>query len=384
MGFVELVGLAELDPATAFRGAVLRGSMRGQDLAGFDFTGAEFRGCDLTGANLSRTVGVTPEMLATAIADNTTVLPRPHFWKDERAPFWAEDWGHDAYGPWVMFRVPDTDVTQRMRWCPPGEFMMGSPEGEEGRSSDESPRHRVVLKQGFWMFDTACTEMLWFAVMRKRPRKPRGNTYPATGVNWDEARDFVQRLNVMLPGLALDLPSEAEWEYACRAGTDTPYNFGSRLSKKRVCYGGATPVKVGTLPPSPWGLFEMHGNVWEWCLDYALYGYRGAPKDGSAWLDRDGAPSCYGYPGARNVGSVGLGPDGGPSRVARGGAWVGSPRSVRAACRFHVALTARGNYLGFRCIRTQRDGKAEPLVGRSELDATSGRRRRRRRRGGES
>jgi pentapeptide repeat protein len=93
LGFADLVGLAELDPATAFRGAVLCGDLRGQDLSGFDFTGAEFCGCDLTGADLSRVEGVTLEMLDHAVVDETTVLPRPFFWANGRTPSWAEDWG---------------------------------------------------------------------------------------------------------------------------------------------------------------------------------------------------------------------------------------------------------------------------------------------------
>ena len=272
LGFVELVGLADLDPATAFRGATIRGSaLRGQDLAGFDFT--ILAGCDLTGTDLSRTNGVTEAMLAEAAVDTTTILPSPShaaFWATGQPPSWAEDWGHDEYGPWVSFRVPGTEVTQRMRWIPPGQFMMGSPETERGRDGDEGPLHEVTFDCGFWMFETACAELLWFSVMRESRGRTRGSDFPATGVSWNDAQDFAGRLNELLPGLAIGLASEAEWEYACRADTDTAYSFGSRIRKNLVHYGrdrSAGPVAVGSLPPNRWGLHEMHGNVWEWCED---------------------------------------------------------------------------------------------------------------------
>lgn len=337
MGFVDLVSLAELDPATVFQGATLRGDMRGQNLTGFDFTNAEFRGCDLReGADLSWTVGVTLEMLATAKIDGTTILPRAYFWASGKPPSWAEDWGRDSYGPWITFLVPNTSVTQRMRWCRPGEFMMGSPDSELGRFETEDQRHRVVMGQGFWMFDTACSEALWSAVMMDPPRSPRGIHYPVTKVSWDDTREFAQRLNDALPGLAIDLPSEAQWEYACRAGTDTAYSFGKRPSKKRVRYDSDGPVEVGTLPANPWGLFEMQGNASEWCLDHWHNDYNGAPEDGSAWLGQDGAAN----------------------HVVRGGSWYVDARIVRAACRYQFDPALRSDLLGFRCARVQADSEA--------------------------
>ena len=148
LSFVELVGLAELDPATAFRGATLRGSMRGQDLRGFDFTGAEFLGCDLSGADLWWTEGITPEMLGGAITDAATRRPRALFWSYSMPPEWADQWGIDRYGPWVSIAVAGDDgtkVEQRLRWCPPGHFLMGSPPEESGRYHNEGPQHEVTL-----------------------------------------------------------------------------------------------------------------------------------------------------------------------------------------------------------------------------------------------
>ena len=335
LNFVELVGLAELDPATAFRGATLRGNMRGQDLSGFNFIGATLAPtCDLSDADLTYIEGVTPEMLAAAKTNANTKLPRVWFWETGKAPSWAEDWGRDAYGPWVIFRVPGTDITQRLRWSPPGVFMMGSANDERSSSGAERPRHRVAFAQGFWMFETACTRQLWLAVTGKEPGDSQGVDIPVTRVSWTDANDFADRLNDMLPGLSLGLPSEAQWEYACRAGTVTPYSFGVRITKKQVCYDSGRPAAVGSLPANPRGFHEMHGNVWEWCEDTWHVSYEGAPADGSAWK---AGGSAY--------------------RVLRGGSWGGDARGVRSASRFHFVPSDRNYYFGFRCARVQNSGQ---------------------------
>jgi formylglycine-generating enzyme required for sulfatase activity len=343
LGFVELVGLAELDPATAFRGAVLRGDLCGQDLGGFDFTGATFANCDLTGADMTRTDGVTPEMLANAVTDAATRPPRAFFWDGGRAPSWAEDWGRDEYGAWVTFRVPGTDVTQCMRWCPPGTFMMGSPDDEPDRDNDEGPRHTVTFAQGFWMFDTACTEQLWTAVMGEPPAGTRHDgRFPVTGVRWRDAGDFARRLNALLPGLSIGLPSEARWEYACRAGTQTPHSLGEQVTQQLVCFASKAPVVAASLPANPWGLYEMHGNVWEWCEDHWHGTYDGAPADGSAWLD--------------------AGADDSVGRVLRGGSWFYDARHVRAAYRLGDDPAYENDTVGFRCARVQTASGAERVA----------------------
>jgi formylglycine-generating enzyme required for sulfatase activity len=249
-------------------------------------------------------------------------------------PLWADDGGEDAFGKWVSFSVTGADgtrVEQRMRWCPPGRFMMGSPDDEEGRYPDEGPRHEVVFARGFWMFETACRQELWQAVMGSNPSSVKGRLLPVTDVSWEDAGKFIERINTR-PGLGLVLPSEAQWEYACRAGTDTAYNFGTEINRKLVNYNGKGSVPVGSLKPNLWGLHEMHGNVEEWCADAWHDNYDGAPADGSAWVDGAAA-----------------------SRVFRGGSWYGVARFVRAASRNRGHPDFRDGHLGFRCARVQRE-----------------------------
>jgi len=332
--FTELVARADLNPLTAFRGATLRGDLSHQDLAGFDFTNGTFaRTCDLTGADLSYTRGVTPEMLSETQRRSLAREPRAWFWVSHRAPQWADDWGRDRFGPWVTLRVPGTDVTQRMRWCPPGTFMMGSPDSDTDATPDEHPQHPVSFAQGFWMFDTAVTEALWTAVMRTEPRTPLGLRFPVTDIDWQEARQFTDRMNEMLPGLELSLPPESAWEYACRAGTTTRYSFGNRVTRKQVCFSSRQPVPTASLPANPWGLHEMHGNVWEWCLDHYHDGYADAPDDGSAWLDATAAGAAL--------------------RVVRGGSWIDAAALARSACRGGLDPAHRDGNLGFRCVRVR-------------------------------
>ncbi|MGB0723474.1 MAG: SUMF1/EgtB/PvdO family nonheme iron enzyme, partial [Gammaproteobacteria bacterium] len=141
----------------------------------------------------------------------------PDFWADGLAPDWASDWGHDGFdSPWCEFQIGA--VTQRLRWCPPGEFLMGSPEHEPGRFDDEGPRHRVTLAEGYWIMDTPVTQALWLAVMwGDNPSQFQSPDRPVEQVSWEDAQGFVRRLEQRLPGLGLKLPSEAQWEYACRA-----------------------------------------------------------------------------------------------------------------------------------------------------------------------
>jgi formylglycine-generating enzyme required for sulfatase activity len=279
-------------------------------------------------------------------------------------PRWASGWGQDRYGVFVEFTLQE--VTQRLRWIPPGQFSMGSPEEEPGRFDAEGPRHPVTLTEGFWLFDTPCTQALWEAVMEKNPSRFQGPTRPVERVSWQDVQDFLARLNARIPGLDLALPSEAQWEYACRAGTETAIYTGElAIMGERnapaldpiAWYGGNSGVdfnldhghdssiwvekqyshtQAGTRPvklkrANPWGLYDILGNVLEWCQDYWYDNYRGAPTDGSAWED----------------------PDAGADRVLRGGSWYYGARVVRAAYRYALHPDSRGDDFGFRCARVR-------------------------------
>ncbi len=286
---------------------------------------------------------------------------RAGFWKSGSPPRWASDWGWDEYGAWVEFTLERADadpVVQRMRWIQPGSFQMGSPDDEPGRWEDEGPQHEVTLSRGFWLFDTACTQALWQAVMGGNPSQFEGPDQPVEQVSWQDAQRFIQTINESLPGLALQLPTEAQWEYACRAGTTTPFSFGGNITTDQVNYDGNYPyaggrkgddrqetVPVKSLPPNPWGLYSMHGNVREWCLD-GMRGYNEASKTDP------------------------LGPtDEGAKRVIRGGSWINDARDVRSAFRFAFEPGLRDYSLGFRCARVQGEQgegaePADPPAGR--------------------
>jgi len=254
----------------------------------------------------------------------------------EFPPVWASDWGEDAYGPWIAFCY--LGVRQQLRWIRPGTFIMGSPETEAQRWADEPP-HQVILSQGFWLADTACTQALWQAVMEGNPSHFKGEERPVENVSWDDVQDFLVRLNTVAPDPGFRLPTEAEWEYACRSGTTTAFWFGDQMTPEQVNYDGNYPyaggeeglyreetVEVKALPCNGWGLYQMHGNVWEWCQD---------------WL---GA-----YPAEMVVDP--RGPAEGEDRVLRGGCWFSSGRFARSASRFAGGPGVRFADAGFRLAR---------------------------------
>lgn len=234
----------------------------------------------------------------------------------------------DRYG--VFRDVVFSGVTQRMRWIPPGRFLMGSPPDEPGRLDNEGPQHEVAISEGFWLADTACAQELWFAVMGnnlwQREVDPQ---LPVIDVSWGAVTDrFLPALNRQL-GDAF-LPTEAQWEYACRAGTTTAYEFGDAFDATRANVWGVL-VPVRHFPPSRWGLYQMHGNVWEWCSDAVR------PYTNDGLMNPDGG----------QVGSV---------RARRGGSWADPAMSARCAYRFvtpHLRLGSlnygdRDRTLGFR------------------------------------
>jgi formylglycine-generating enzyme required for sulfatase activity len=249
---------------------------------------------------------------------------------------WASEWGEDGCGLWQAFTFKD--VRYVLRWIPPGTFWMGSPEDEPGRFDNET-RHRVTLTQGFWLGQTAVPQALWLAVMGENPSHFKGEDLPVEEVSWDDCQAFLQRLNQFDDGLDLCLPTEAQWEYACRAGTETPFHFGTSITTDQVNYNGRFPlegspkgkdrgktVPVDALPGNAWGLQQMHGNVWEWCQDYLASYAVGDQVD----------------PG---------GPGSGTIRVLRGGSWFNVGRDCRSANRYGNAPGYRIRSIGFRLAR---------------------------------
>lgn len=266
----------------------------------------------------------------------------PTLKKSNPEPFpdnWASGYGEDEYGLWQSFAV--NGVSCRMRWIRRGTFMMGSPESEPERFDNEK-LHEVTITEGFWLAETDCTQALWQAVMGENPSRFKGEQRPVEQVSWDDCRRFIQAINARQPRLDLRLPTEAEWEYACRAGATTPFSFGGNITPEQVNYNGEYPynnaekgekrgktVAVKSLPCNNWGLYEMHGNVWEWCNDW--YGeYPSMPV-----ID----PS---------------GPETGSSHVLRGGSWIYDAGDCRSAYRNHGAPGLRDDSFGFRLARGQK------------------------------
>ena len=145
-------------------------------------------------------------------------------------PPWASAWGDDVYGFWADLSLPEHTITQRLRWIPPGEFWMGSPDNEPERFDDEGPRHRVRLSRGYWLADTACSQAFWLEVMGDNPSDFKDDPEnPVEMVSWDDVQGFLRKLEGLLPNMAADLPTEAEWEYVCRAGSYYPFCMGDGL-----------------------------------------------------------------------------------------------------------------------------------------------------------
>ena len=238
-------------------------------------------------------------------------------------------------------------TTQTFRYLPPGEFWMGGREDEPGHHEDESPRHRIGLSQGFWLADTACTHALWQSVMGGKNRSGyKGDAQrPVEGVSFDDVQTFLARLQALLPpGCEPVLPTEAQWEYACRAGTDTAFNTGTTMDRSQANFDADfgtplaprgehsnTTVPVKSLPPNAWGLYEMHGNVWEWCDDDR--------RDYAATAVADGVV-------VDPAGQRGSGPK--AVRAVRGGAWFSGARRARSATR---GVDQRGCHSGGQGFR---------------------------------
>ncbi len=218
-----------------------------------------------------------------------------------------------------------------------GTFEMGSPPDDPDGNANER-QHRVTITKSFYLQATEVTQGQWKRVMGNNPSyfKDCGDDCPVETVSWDDVQEFIRRLNKMEGTSKYRLPTEAEWEYACRAGTQTPFYTGKCISTDQENYEGIDPmpgcpegksigrhIKVGSFPPNPWGLYDMHGNVSEWCQDW--YGN---------------------YP----TGDITdpKGPSTGSDRVIRGGSWYLSARRARSASRAVHVPDSRSNNIGFR------------------------------------
>ena len=170
--------------------------------------------------------------------------------------------------------------------------MMGSPEDEPERGEGEGPQHWVTISDGFWMFDSPCTQALWQAVMSENPRRSLGPRRPVEAVSWDDCQRFIKNLNRQFPSLNLRLPTEAEWEYACRAGSpDSRYGELAEVAWYRDNSNDETH-DVNQKEANAWGLHDMLGNVWEWCQDFAYRQYRDTAVKDPIFVDERSAPWC--------------------------------------------------------------------------------------------
>jgi formylglycine-generating enzyme required for sulfatase activity len=222
-------------------------------------------------------------------------------------------------------------IGMKLAYIPAGEFTMGSPENEENRKADEGPQHKVKITKAYYMGVYELKQREYEKVMGKHLWAFSDPDNPAENVNWDDAVKFCKQLSEIAEekqaGRAYRLPTEAEWEYACRAGTTTAFHFGNSLTAKQANFGGKKTVKCGSYPANAWGLHDMHGNVWEWCLD----GPRKYTPD--AVEDPRGPEEAGG------------------ARVLRGGSydWVPSYQ-CRSALRVPDMPTQRINFIGFRVL----------------------------------
>jgi formylglycine-generating enzyme required for sulfatase activity len=250
----------------------------------------------------------------------------------DRAPKFLQEYQPqlDNYGLFINLKVKS--ITFKLRYIPPGSFIMGSPQDEVGRNNDENP-HIVTLTEGLWLSELTVTQEQWQAVMGSNPSVSRGITdselLPVTNVSWNDCMDFFQKLNDSLSDITLTFPTEAQWEYACRAGTMTSFSFGETLTPELANFyskkinSERTILPVKTFIPNPWGLYQMHGNVREWCADtYRIY-------TSQAITDP-------------------IGEDNIPHRAVRGGSWYKSDDFCRSASRSRLGRGLANKTIGFR------------------------------------
>lgn len=274
------------------------------------------------------------------VLTNVVVESSPYVFIDTEAASWQRYYQVMA-GPEPPVITWDTN---EWAYMPPGTFTMGSSEGESDRDGDEGPQTEVTLTSGFWMGRYEVTQRQYLAVMGTNPSYYTGDLdRPVERVTWDDAVNYCAALTAQeratgrLPdGWEYRLPTEAQWEYACRAGTTTQFSYGDDPAYAQLAdYGwydansGSQTHPVGQKLPNPWGLYDMHGNVWEWCLDF--------------------------YEDSLPGGSVAdpVGPSSGSSRVYRGGCWEFPGQMCRSADRRRGAPSLTDRTLGFRVAAVQ-------------------------------
>ncbi len=221
------------------------------------------------------------------------------------------------------------DVKLEMVLIPAGKFKMGSPANEKGRYGRET-QHEVTLTKPYYMGNHEVTQEQWESVMEKNPSRNKSAKLSVMNVSWEDCQEFIKKLNAKTK-VGYRLPTEAEWEYACRAGTSTAYSFGNEMTTKDANYYDSKigkPVAVGSYKPNAFGLYDMHGNVWEWCED--MYGD---------------------YPDGPVVDPKG--PATGGNRVLRGGSFLDDESFARSSYRsYGFSPTLRNDLFGFRLART--------------------------------
>ncbi|MEH2049844.1 SUMF1/EgtB/PvdO family nonheme iron enzyme [Nostoc sp.] len=283
-----------------------------------------------------------------AVAGLGLTIAVPRFWPSSLKSFQFETVTVDAQGNIAnrsnneaKYFVENlgNGVTLEMVQIPGGTFMIGSQEGEANREKDESPQYEVKVP-GFFMGKYEITQAQYQAIMGNNPSKFKGEKRPVEQVSWDDAVEFCKKLSQKIEK-TYRLPSEAEWEYACRAGTKTPFYFGETITTDLVNYNGNHPygsapigeyrqqtIDVGKFLPNAFGLYDMHGNVYEWCQDVYNDNYQDAPNNGNAWL-------------IGNDNNI---------MLLRGGSWFQDARLCRSANRGKSARTDRKDDGGFRVV----------------------------------
>jgi len=274
-----------------------------------------------------RTAGSSPDDLSSVDIESVNV--------DETGTITARPSGQVSAFRETLSNNVGLDMVQ----IPAGEFVMGSPAEEAGRGDNEGPQ-RTVTVPSFFIGRFQVTQAQYEAVMGQNPSNFKGADRPVEQVSWDDAVAFCEKLSGLV-GRTYRLPSEAEWEYACRAKTTAPFNVGPTITTDLANYNGnesygngpkgifrEETTDVGSFPPNAFGLHDMHGNVYEWCQDVWHENYEGAPTDGSAWVD--GGDQAQ--------------------RMLRGGSWINHPVGCRSANRFRPPGGYFSDIVGFRVV----------------------------------